>query len=274
MKLINVLKPECCKVELSATNKEEALMEISKLLCKAKSLSNLGEKEIYDYLLAREDEGSTGLGRCLAFPHARVKGIDEFVVGVATCNRGIVFDSIDKKKCKLFFFIIGPFEATDDHLKVLASISSIANKPNIQNELLSAKSDQILFELIARRIGDLNTKLNTKEQMKLIIVILYFEELLHDILEYFLGQGIDGATILESSGMGRYISNVPLFAEFIGFMQERKDRSRTIIAIIPADKEKHIVQGIEEITGDMDKKQGAMIISLDIGFYKGTMKML
>ena len=30
----------------------------------------------------------------------------------------------------------------------------------------------------------------------------------------------------------------------------------------------------EEITGDLDKKQGAMVYVLDVSFYKGTMKML
>lgn len=274
MELIKVLKPECCKVCLISTNKEEALREISSLLCRDKVLCHIGTDTIYDYLSAREKEGSTGLGRGLAFPHARIKGIKEFVVGIALSKKGIVFDSIDKKKARLFFYIIGPTEATDDHLKILASISSIANKPGVQKELLNAKSDKILYEILAKHIANLNTQLNTKEKMKLIIIILYFEEFLHDILEYLLGKGIDGATILDSSGMGRYISNVPLFAEFIGFMQERKDKSKTIIALIPANEEKHIVQGLEEITGDMDDKQGAMFISLDIGFYKGTMKML
>ena len=30
----------------------------------------------------------------------------------------------------------------------------------------------------------------------------------------------------------------------------------------------------EEITGDLDKKQGSMVFVLDVPFYKGTMKML
>ena len=93
-------------------------------------------------------------------------------------------------------------------------------------------------------------------------------------MEYFIQEGIDGATIVESSGMGEYISNIPLFASFIGFMNENKHSSKTIMAMIPAERQQEILEGIESITGDLDKKEGAMIFMTDVTFYKGTMKML
>lgn len=105
-------------------------------------------------------------------------------------------------------------------------------------------------------------------------VILYVEEFLYDILEYFLEEGIDGATVFDSFGMGEYISNIPIFANFIGFMNENKNQSKTIIALIPEDKINRIVSGIEEITYNLDKKQGAMIFTVNIDFFKGTMRMM
>ena len=97
---------------------------------------------------------------------------------------------------------------------------------------------------------------------------------LNDILEFFIEAGVDGATVIESFGMGEYISNIPLFADFIGFMQKNKNQSRTILALVPEDRVQELVEGIEEITGDLDKKQGAMVLALDVPFYKGTMRML
>ena len=57
-------------------------------------------------------------------------------------------------------------------------------------------------------------------------------------------------------------------------MQKNKNQSRTIIALVPEGRVEAIVEGIEEITGDLDKKQGAMVYVVDVPFYKGTMKML
>ena len=74
--------------------------------------------------------------------------------------------------------------------------------------------------------------------------------------------------------MGQYISNVPLFADFIGFMRENKNQSRTIMALVPEEHVHDIIDRIEEVTGDLDKKQGAMIIVLDVPYFKGTMQMM
>jgi len=57
-------------------------------------------------------------------------------------------------------------------------------------------------------------------------------------------------------------------------MNEQKNRSNTILATISADREGEIIQGIKAITGDLDRNQGAMLITPDIGVWKGTMKMM
>lgn len=46
------------------------------------------------------------------------------------------------------------------------------------------------------------------------------------------------------------------------------------MVMIPEEKLDDVIEGIEEITGDLDKKQGAMIIASDVSFHKGTMKMM
>jgi nitrogen PTS system EIIA component len=208
-------------------------------------------------------------------PHARIKGIDKFLVFIITSIKGVDFDSLDKKKVKLIFVILGPAEAVQDHLKILATISrTLGSSVAVRNEIKKAKTNTALYEAFVRhsRLSTGDREKNRK--MKLLYVVLYIEDFLYDILEFFIEMGIEGTTIIESSGMGEYISNVPMFAEFIGFMKENKNRSKTLMTLIPEHKLDDIIEGIEEITGDLDKKQGAMIIVTDISFVKGTMKMM
>ena len=55
--------------------------------------------------------------------------------------------------------------------------------------------------------------------MKLIIFVLNQEERLEEILEAFLELGINGATILDSIGMGRILAHdIPIFAGFQIFL--------------------------------------------------------
>jgi hypothetical protein len=43
---------------------------------------------------------------------------------------------------------------------------------------------------------------------------------------------------------------------------------------VPESRVERLVRGIEDITGDLDKTQGAMIMVMDIAFCKGSMKMM
>jgi nitrogen PTS system EIIA component len=274
MDLLGSIHKECCTVDLKGKTKDDVLRAIAELACRNDAAAQVGPDLIFQHLKEREAQGTTGFGNGVALPHARIEGLSEFVIGIAASRRGVEFAALDKKKCNLIFFIVGPPEATADHLKALAGISRQVNSPKVRTELIKSASPTALYESFARRITGGSATPKERRAMKLILVVLYMEELLYEVLQHFIEQGIDGATILDGAGMGQYISNVPLFAEFIGFMRERKNHSQTIMALIPADQETRIVEGIEAITGDMDTTQGAMVMTLDVSFFKGTMRMM
>ncbi len=274
MKIYEILDKSCCSVSLAGRNKNDILRELAELAVKNSEISVFSIENIYDLLIKREEEGSTGFGEGVALPHIRLKSIKDMFVLIAVSKHGVDFNAIDKKKVKLFFLIIAPEEKVTEHVQVLAGISRALSAGNLKNELLAAKSQGVLYETFLRSVQQTSGDTSQKRDMKLMYIILYLEDLLYHILEYFIQEGIDGATIVESSGMGEYISNIPLFASFIGFMNENKHSSKTIMAMIPAERQQEILEGIESITGDLDKKEGAMIFMTDVTFYKGTMKML
>lgn len=274
MDLFKIVNANCCSASLKAKDKEEALMVIAELACKSPLLKNHNKETIYSALSEREEQGSTGFGGGIALPHARLENVDEFLVFLVGSEKGVEFDSLDKKKVKLFFVILGPAERVQDHLKILATISRVVSPQQTQKELMGARDGETLAEIFLKNSSDNGSKPVEKRKMKLMFIVLYYDDFLYHILEHFIKSGIDGATILDSSGMGEFISNIPLFATFIGFMNERRNQSKTIIALIPEEQESEIVEGIEYITGDLDKKDGAMVFTTDISFYKGSMKMM
>jgi len=274
MELLDVFSKQCCKVGVSAREKEGILTLIADQACTSSLLKNYNPRQIYEKLAERESQGSTGFGGEVAIPHARIEGMEGFLVFIITSTRGADFEALDRKRVKLFFVILGPPEGVNDHLKILAALSRMAGQQKIRNEFIKAPSVTSLYESFVRNAGTAEGSAAEKQRMKLMMVNLYVEDFLYNILEFFIEEGIEGATILESFGMGEYISNIPLFAEFIGFMQQSKNQSKTILVLVPEDKVSDTIRGIEEITGDLDKKQGAMIMVLDIAFYKGSMKMM
>ncbi len=274
MDLIKITDIKSCSCGIQAKTKEEVLMELSRLAIKSDKLKGFSEKVIFDKLAEREKQGSTGFGDEIAIPHARIAGMEEFLLFIVTDNKGVEFDTLDKKKAKIIFVILGPEKSVNEHLQILAAISRAISQGNLKKEILNVNTESALVDIFLKNTVEKNGTSDIKQKMKLMFIVLYLDDFLYHILEYFIQEGIDGATIIDSSGMGEYISNIPLFATFIGFMNEKKNHSKTIMALIPEDKEKDIVDGIERITGDLDKKEGAMILTTDISMYKGTMKMM
>ncbi len=274
MELDKLISTESSQANIKAKTKDELIKKIAKLAAKDHRCKNIKADLIAKLLQDREDQGSTGFGNEIAIPHARIPGMTEFVLLVVT-SKGIDFDAMDHKKVKLFFVILGPVESVNEHLQILAAISRFLGQTSLKDELLGAKNEDILIETFQKNtIEEKKETSLEKQKMKLMMITLYLDEFLYHILEFFIKENIDGATIIESAGMGQYISDIPLFATFIGFMNEQKNSSKTILTLFPADKEEELIKGIEQITGDLDKKQGAMIMTMDISYYKGSMKIL
>ena len=274
MELSAIFERDLCLFDLTAPNKEEVLQAIARTAVKSRHAQHLSADLIYQKLAAREAEGSTGFGNGIAIPHARIEGLTEFILFIVTSRKGVEFGALDKKKVNIIFVVLGPQKEVGQHLKILAAVSRIIAHSNVKREILEASSAMAVYESFLRhtRIGE--AVKTEKAKMKLLVVILYFDEYLYQVLEFFIQAGVEGATILESAGMGDYISNIPIFAEFIGFLKENKNRSRTILALVPEQRIGEIIDGIEDITGDLDKKEGATILSLDVSAYKGSMKMI
>lgn len=274
MDIYEILDKQSCRVQVKAKNKEEMLSRLAELAVASETARQVTVETIHTALSEREQQGSTAFGNEIAIPHARIPGLERFILFIVASERGVDFDALDKKRVKLFFVILGPPEAVTDHLKILAFVSRALSHTNLKQELIAARSETALYEAFIRNTQAERSETGKARVMKLMLINLYVEEFLYRILELFIEEGIEGATILEGSGMGQYISNVPLFADFIGFMSESKHHSKTILAMVPEEHVEDMMNGIEEITGDMDKKQGAMVLVLDIAAYRGSMDML
>ena len=276
MDLTKMIHPDSCKANISGATKKDILENLADLAMKHPGAAAVDRAELLKRIYDREEKGSTGIGSQLAIPHSEVPGLEEFVVVMATSQKGVDFEAIDNKKVRLFFMILAPVGEAANHLKILALISRTLSLPGVRPALLAAPTETALYEGFMSQVRPDGAAAaeEKKEDMSLLSLVLFDLDLIYDILELFLEKGIEGANITESYGMGEYISNVPLFAGFLGFMNDRTNRSKTIQALIPQSRIGEMVEGIESITGDLDKKQGAALVVTPVTLWKGTMKMM
>ncbi|MEZ5672396.1 MAG: PTS sugar transporter subunit IIA [Thiotrichaceae bacterium] len=113
--------------------KNEVLEYFSKLL--ATETNSLSSREIYDGLLVRERLGSTGIGRGVAIPHARVDKNTATLGAFLQIEQGVDYDAIDRQPVDLFFALVVPEACTEEHLQILAQLAEMFNDAEFRDKL-------------------------------------------------------------------------------------------------------------------------------------------
>lgn len=275
MNVLDKLVDPCCRVDFSARNKQHALEQMANLAVQAPLMRGFDKAEVLKHLQEREEAVSTGLGGGFAIPHCRLDGLDDFVVFILVAPKGVGFEALDDKKVHVFVVVFAPAGQDEDHLRLLASISRMLARGRFVKELSEIHSTDVLHEVIARAVVEEEApKVALQGPKKLLFIVLFYESDLESVLEFLIDQGIEGATVADAKNMSSYVSAMPLFAGFLSFMREDQAAAKTIMTVIDAGIERALVRGIEQITGDLDTRQGSMVISLDVSFSKGSLKMI
>ena len=136
-------------VDLKSSNKKNVIKETAVLLGNTKQIVDfdLFLKDIFE----RESLGTTGIGNNIAIPHARTDAVNDFVIAFGRSVKGVNFDSLDSKPVKFIFLMGTPKEKIlDSYLKILAHLTRLLNKKNLQNELLKASNAEEIIEIFKR----------------------------------------------------------------------------------------------------------------------------
>lgn len=105
---------------------------------------------IYNKLLERERLGSTGLGKGIAVPHARLENISAAHACFIRLDQAINYDAIDKQKVDLIFALFIPQESTDEHLQILSSLARIFSQKPVSEKIRISQSNQEIINIITQ----------------------------------------------------------------------------------------------------------------------------
>jgi PTS system nitrogen regulatory IIA component len=116
----DLIGPAEVVVGLRVADKAQLLGELSRRAATALSLEPL---MLLRALQAREQLGSTGLGRGFALPHARLPQLPRIYASLARLARPIDYASVDEKPVDLVVLLLTPESAAGQHLATLAALS-------------------------------------------------------------------------------------------------------------------------------------------------------
>ena len=143
MELSDILTPERCLCKIQGFSKKRLLKTLSTRL--GESFSNLDENQVFDSMMAREQLGSTGIGKGIAIPHCRVPECNETTGCLITLETYVDYDSTDGEPVDLIFMLIVPEENEEDHVKTLAVLTEKFLSESFCDSLRNAQNNDELY---------------------------------------------------------------------------------------------------------------------------------
>jgi hypothetical protein len=110
--------------------------------------------------------------------------------------------------------------------------------------------------------------------MKLFVLVLNKTEKLEALLKEFLREEICGATVLQSTGMARVLSDyddedVPFLTSIKKVLRPDREKNFTIFTVLRDEQVQRAVAAVQRVVGDLGCKDTGIVFCVPVDFAKG-----
>jgi mannitol/fructose-specific phosphotransferase system IIA component (Ntr-type) len=145
MALIDMVTEKIVKIPLESKDKPDVLRELVQVLKDADEIDDFDAvlKAVQD----REYQGSTGLEKGIAVPHAKTPAVTSLKLAIGIAPEGVDFDALDKQPSKLFFLLVAAPDQSGPHVEALGEIAKLSRSNAFCRALVNADSAADVVEL-------------------------------------------------------------------------------------------------------------------------------
>lgn len=146
MKITDLLSLDSIALHVDVKDKDDAIQTLVNLMDHHGNLINTEtyKKGIYE----REALSSTGIGYGVAIPHAQSASVKAPGLAAMVVDNGVDYESIDGTLANLFFMIAVPETGGNEHLQILAMLSTLLMDEDFRVSLTNAKTNKEFMKLI------------------------------------------------------------------------------------------------------------------------------
>ena len=148
MKLSDIMVSDAIVPELKAKTRDEAIAELVEALAQAGAISKKNEKDITKAVLAREAQATTGIGKGVALPHAKLKGLKKPIGTIGRSSEGIDFAALDSKPVYSVILLLSSPDNPDEHLQAMETIFKHVQRDMFRKFLRQSETKEAIVDLI------------------------------------------------------------------------------------------------------------------------------
>ncbi len=125
---------------------------LEQLAARFSAVYGLDSAVVLERIEERERLGSTGFGRGVAIPHARIGDLARPVAAFFRLEAPVAFDAADGMPVDLVFGLLSPEQAGASHLHALAAISRMMRDDRMHTALSQAPGAEAIYGLLCNVI--------------------------------------------------------------------------------------------------------------------------
>lgn len=111
--------------------------------------------------------------------------------------------------------------------------------------------------------------------MQLLVIVLNRTEKLEDLLSAFAEHGINGATVIESTGMARAMGEINehrILGSLYELLNPERAKNKTIFAVIEERLLSNAKAAVKEVLGGFEKPDTGILFTIPVSYAEGLIK--
>lgn len=148
MKLSDIVVNDAIIPELQAKTRDDAIAELVESLAAAGIIAKKSVKDVVKAVLAREGQATTGIGKGVALPHAKLKGIKKAVATIGRSSEGLDFSALDYKPVYSVILLLSSPDKPDEHLQAMETIFKHVQRDIFRKFLRQSETREAIQDLI------------------------------------------------------------------------------------------------------------------------------
>jgi mannitol/fructose-specific phosphotransferase system IIA component (Ntr-type) len=148
MKLSDIIVQEAIVPELQSNNRDEVIAELVESLAASGALPKKSVPEVTKKILEREEKATTGIGKGVALPHEKLKGVKRPIGTIGRSSAGIDFASLDGQPVYSVFLLLDNPDQPDEHLQAMETIFKHVQRDIFRKFLRQSETREAIVELI------------------------------------------------------------------------------------------------------------------------------
>jgi PTS system nitrogen regulatory IIA component len=197
MKLSSLLSKDLITVNLRAQTKKEAFEELVELVCDQNK--KLDREKVLNSVLEREKQQSTYLGKGLSMPHARIEGLNDFMLVCGQSQSGIMYPET-KDKVHHIVLILSCKTKINMLLQTMGAFATFFSDDALSLKLKNASSPDEFIRVIDESNIKVKQTIVARDIMQSDVILLYPDQTLKEVIDLFFEKNVSGAPVLNPDG--------------------------------------------------------------------------